>query len=251
MHTHRKTPLQIEVTEPHMCSVDVRLQILGRVPFFSGLKHADLEQINRLFHEHGYGPADTICFAEDPALSLFVVADGRVKLMHHSLSGKNVLLDMLQPGEFFGSLSTLGDSVYPDTAEAQTQTCILSINANDFRRILEQYPSVTLRVVDITAARLRTANERIRQLSAVSVDGRIANILLLLSKKFGKSSGGGLLIESPLTRDDLAAMSGTTTETASRVMSQFQKDGLIQTGRKWVSILDPAGLQQIAELQEA
>lgn len=234
-----------------MCSVDVRLQILGRVPFFSGLKHAELEQINRLFHEHGYKPADTICFAGDPARSLFVVADGRVKLMHHSLSGKNVLIDMLQPGEFFGSLSTLGDTVYPDTAEAQTQTCILSINADDFRRIMEKYPSVVLKVVDITAARLRTAHDRIRQLSAVSVEGRIANILLLLSKKLGKSSGVGLLIESPLTRDDLAAMSGTTTETASRVMSQFQKEGLIRTGRKWVSILDPAGLQQIAELQEA
>ena len=193
-----------------MCSMDVRLQILGHVPFFSGLKHADLEQINSLFHENGYGPNDMICFAGDPARSLFVVADGRVKLMHHSLSGKNVLIDMLQPGEFFGSLSTLGNTVYPDTAEAQTQTCILAINANDFRHILEKYPSVALKVVDITAARLRTANDRIRQLSAVSVEGRIANILLHLSKKLGKASGVGLLIESPLTRDDLAAMSGST-----------------------------------------
>jgi CRP-like cAMP-binding protein len=251
MHTHRKTPLQIEVTEAHMCSVDVRLQILGSVPFFSDLTHADLEQINQLFHEHGYAPGDTICFAGDPARNLFVVADGRLKLMHHSLSGKNVLLDMLQPGEFFGSLSTLGDSVYPDTAEAQTQTCILSINAKDFRHILEKYPSVTLKVVDITAARLRTANERIQQLSAVSVEGRIANILLLLGKKLGKTSKVGLLIDSPLTRDDLAAMSGTTTETASRVMSQFQKDGLIQTGRKWVSILDPDRLEQTAGIVDA
>jgi CRP-like cAMP-binding protein len=243
----RKTPLKIETTESHMCSVDLRLRILGRVPFFVGLKHEDLEQINQLFREHGYSPEETICFAGDPAEHLFVVADGRVKLMRHSLSGKNVLLDMLTPGEFFGSLSTLGDDVYPNTAEAQTQTCVLAIHANDFRRILEEHPGTALKVVDIMAARLRTAHERVRQLSALSTEGRIANLLLILSKKFGKPSDVGLLIQSPLTRDDLAAMTGTTTETASRVMSQFQKDGLIQTGRKWVSIIDQHALERIAE----
>lgn len=230
-----------------MCSVDMRLQILHGVPFFTGLEHDDLEQINHLFHEQGYSVDETICFAGDPAEHLFVVADGRVKLMRHSLSGKNVMLDMLTSGEFFGSLSTLGDDVYPDTAQAHTQTCVLSIHADAFRQILEKYPTVALKVVDIIAARLRTAHEQVRQLSTVSVEGRIANLLLVLSKKFGKPSDVGLLIQSPLTREDLAAMTGTTTETASRVMSQFLKDGLIRTGRKWVSILDRDALEQIAE----
>lgn len=232
-----------------MCSVHLRLQILSQVPFFAGLKHDELEQINHLFREEGYAPEETICFAGDPAEQLFVVADGRVKLLHYSLSGKNVLLDMLTPGEFFGSLSTLGDDVYPDTAEAQTQTCVLAIHADDFRRILEKHPQVALKVVDIMATRLRNAHERVQQLSALSVEGRIANLLLVLSKKFGKASDVGLLIQSPLTRDDMAAMTGTTTETASRVMSQFQKDGLIQTGRKWVSIIDQHALERIAEAE--
>jgi CRP-like cAMP-binding protein len=232
-----------------MCSEDLRLRILSRVPFFAGLKQADLEQINRSFREQGYSAEEIICFAGDPAEQLFVVADGRVKLMRHSLSGRNVLLDMLTPGEFFGSLSTLGDESYPDTAEAQTQTCVLAIHANDFRRILERHPETALKVVDIMADRLRTAHERVRQLSALSAEGRIANLLLMLSKKFGKSSDVGLLIQSPLRRDDLAAMTGTTTETASRVMSQFQKDGLIRTGRKWVSIVDQDALERIAEAE--
>lgn len=157
------------------------------------------------------------------------------------------MLDMLTPGEFFGSLSTLGDDVYPDTAQAHTQTCVLSIHADDFRRILEKHPAVALKVVDIVSSRLRTAHERVRQISIVSVEGRIASLLLVLSKKFGKPSDLGLLIQSPLTREDLAAMTGTTAETASRVMSQFLKDGLIRTGRKWVSILDQDALARIAE----
>jgi len=249
MSTRRKTPLHIQVAESHQCSVDVRLRILHGLPFFADLPHADVEQVNHLFHEYGYAPNETICFAGDPAEYLFVVADGRIKLMRHSLSGKNVLLDMLTPGEFFGSLSALSGDVYPDTAEAQTQSCVLSINAVDFHRILEKHPKVALKVLEITTTRLREAQERVRQLSALTVEGRVANVLLVLGKKFGKRSDVGLLIESPLTRDDLAAMTGTTTESASRVMSQFQKDGLIQTGRKWVSILDQKALEQIAEAE--
>lgn len=249
MTTRRKSPLEINTTEAHSCSVNLRLQILGQVPFFAGLPQTELEKINRLFREAGYGPNETICFAGDPAERLFVVADGRVKLMRHSLTGKNVLLDMLTPGEFFGSLSALGDAVYPDTAEAQTQTCVLSISADEFRRILEQHLPVALKVLDITAARLRAAQERVQQLSALPVEGRIANLLLVLGKKFGKLQAEGLLIQVPLAREDIAAMTGTTPETASRVMSQFQKDGLIRTGRQWVAISDQVALEQIAGLE--
>jgi CRP/FNR family transcriptional regulator, nitrogen oxide reductase regulator len=249
MTTRRKSPLEINTTEAHACSMDLRLQILGQVPFFAGLTQAELEKINRLFREAGYGPSETICFAGDPAERLFVVADGRIKLMRHSLTGKNVLLDLLAPGEFFGSLSMLDDAVYPDTAEAHTQTCVLSISADEFRRILEQQLPVALKVLDITAARLRAAQERVQQLSALPVEGRIANLLLVLGKKFGKLQAEGLLIQVPLAREDIAAMTGTTPETASRVMSQFQKDGLIRTGRQWVAISDQVVLEQIAGLE--
>jgi len=245
----RKSPLRINVTETHMCSVDLRLEILGRVPFFAGLPHEDLKRINSLFHEYGYAPGETICFAGDPGERLFVVADGRVRLMRHSLSGKNVLLDLLTPGEFFGSLSTAGDEVYPDTAEAQTQTCVLSIRTGEFRRILKEHPQVTLKVLDITAARLSAAHERVRQLSALPVEGRIANLLLLLARKFGERSDVGLLIQVPLARDDLAAMAGTTTETASRVMSQFQREGWVKTGRQWAAIVHRDALEQIARTE--
>jgi CRP-like cAMP-binding protein len=249
MTGRRKSPLEIDVTETYMCSVNMRLQILGQVPFFAGLSQEDLELVNRLFHEQGYAPNEAIYFTGDLAKHLMVVADGRVKLMRHSLSGKDVLLDILTPGEFFGSLSIVGDVVYPDTAEALTQTCVLSISVDDFHRIQEKHPSVVLKVLDITAARLHAANERFQQLSALSVEGRIANLLIVLSNKFGEPSEVGLLIQSPLGRDDLAAMTGTTPETASRVMSQFQKDGLIQTGRQWVAIIDRKSLEQIAGVE--
>lgn len=246
MPARRKSPLQIEVTESHLCSVDLRLKILGQLPFFKGLSQDALEKINQSFHEVGYDVDEIICFAGDPAERLFVVADGRVKLVRHTLAGKDVLLDMLTTGEFFGSLASLGDDVYPDTAQAQTPVCVLAISKDAFRHILDRHPSVTLKVVDIMAARLRAAHERVRQLSVSPVESRIAHVLLVLSEKFGKQSDVGMLIQVPLAREDLASMAGTTPETASRVMSQFQKERLIEAGRQWVAVLDRTQLEKIA-----
>ena len=249
MTGRRKSPLEIDVTEAHMCSVNLRLHILSQVPFFAGLSQADLERVNSLFHEQGYAPHETIYFSGDAVKHMFVVADGRVRLMRHSPSGKDVLLDILTPGEFFGSFSAQGDEVYHETAQAHTQTCVLGISVNDFRAILEKHPQVVLRVLDITSARLRAANVRVHQLSALTAEGRIANLLLVLSGKFGKADDVGLLIQTPLARDDVAAMTGTTSDTASRVMSQFQKDGLIRTGRQWVAVIDQTTLEEIAGVE--
>ncbi len=229
-----------------MCSIDVRLSILAKVPFFRALSTTELDQVNRLFHEVGFEPGDTICLSGDPAERLFVVAEGRVRLLRHSLAGKDILLDLLAPGEFFGSLSALGADLYPDTAQAQTSVCILTISKDAFQQILTQYPPVALTVIGIMADRLQAANERVQQLSILPVEGRIANVLLMLSNKFGERRAIGRLIQVPLSREDLAAMTGTTTESASRVMSQLQKDGLIQTGRQWVAVTDQTGLNVVA-----
>jgi CRP-like cAMP-binding protein len=245
MTNRRKSPLEIETTGPHLCSIDRRLEILGQTPFFENMPEADLKFINQQFKEVGYQPEETICFSGDPAERLFILADGLVKLIRHTHTGRDVLLDILSTSEIFGSLSLYGDQVYPDTAIAQTQTCVLQIGMDNFRHILEKFPAVTLKVLEMTSTRLQTAQERIRQLSALSVEGRIAHILLLLAAKFGKNDAVGLLIQAPLTREDLAAMAGTTPESASRVMSQFQRDGYIKTGRQWVAITNQAGLLQI------
>lgn len=246
MPERRKSPLEPESIEPQQCSTELRLKILGQVPFFRGLSPQDLAAVNRLFRERGFAPEETIYFAGDPAERLYVVAAGKVKLMRHTAGGKDVLLDMLTPGEFFGSLSALGDAEYPDTAQAQTEVCVLGIGSEEFRSILKDLPAVALAVLDLVAERLKEAHERVRQLSAHPAEQRIAYALLKLAEKLGQEREVGLLIQAPLSRDDLAQMTGTTTETASRVMSRFQKDGLIRAGRQWVAIADRAGLETIA-----
>jgi CRP-like cAMP-binding protein len=127
-----------------MCSVELRLDILRRIPFFAGLAAQDITAINGQFHERGYAAGKTIYLAGDAAERLYVVAVGKIKVMRHTLAGQDVVLGVLAPGELFGALSALGDADYPDTAQALTPCCVLEIAAEDFQAILRRYPVVAL-----------------------------------------------------------------------------------------------------------
>jgi CRP/FNR family transcriptional regulator, nitrogen oxide reductase regulator len=169
---------------------------------------------------------------------LYVVARGKVKLIRHTVSGQDVLLAILAPGEFFGSLSALGDAEYPDTAHAVTQCCTLAIAADDFQAVLRRYPTIALATFEIVAARLLAAHEQVGQLSAYSVVSRVAATLLKLAEKLGEARDDTVLLQVPLSHEDVAAMTGATVETVSRIMSQLRKAGIIRSGRPWVAITD-------------
>jgi CRP-like cAMP-binding protein len=247
MSTRRKTPIDTSGIEPEICTIHVRLKILRRIPFFKGLPDAAIDQINTLFQAEGYTPDAFIYFAGDPSVKLYVVAEGKVKLLRHAHTGQEVILDVLLPGEFFGGLPIMGENTYTDTVQAYTSGCVLTITADNFRKILEQYPGVSLTLLEIVSARLLEARDAIHQLSAAPVESRLATTLLKLASKLGKAQDGALLIDLPLSRQDLADMTGATVETVSRLMSQFRKQKLIDSGRRWVAILDRDGLKALVE----
>lgn len=246
MTPSRKSPVEPETIEPHMCALDLRLEILGKLPFFTSLSSNEIHQVNQSFVERGYQPDEAIYYTGEQAERLYVVAAGKVKLLRHTISGKDILLDVLKLGDFFGTLSTLGGENYSETAVALTTVCTLSVSAAGFRHLLEKFPSVAVAVLDTMSSRLLEAQDMVHQLSAHTVEQRIAFTLLKLAEKLGEENDLGLLIQMPLSRDDLAMMVGTTTESTSRVMSQLQKDGLIRSGRQWVAITDLDRLRSLS-----
>lgn len=251
MATRRKTPVQVETVDPAVCSTDLRLSILKQVPFFSALQDADIALINKQFREYGYQSGEPIYFSGETAAHLYLVASGQVKLLQHTTTGQDVLLDILKPGDYFGSLTAVTDELYSETAQAHTAVCVLGISPRSFRTILGRYPSVALNILDITTKRLLETQETVRRLSTDSVERRIAALLLKLAYKVGEITGEGILIQMPLSRDDLAQMAGTTAETTSRIISQFQKEGLVRSGRQWIAIANISGLEKVANTDAA
>lgn len=242
-----KSPVRQEWVDPAVCTLDYRLKIIGRLPFFRHLPPEAIVVISGLFEDRDVAAEQAIYFEGDPGDHLYLVAIGKVKLRRHASSGREVLLDILRGGEYFGNLSFINHRGYTETAVAQTDCCILQISAQNFEKVLTRYPDVTRKVLEAVGQRLEESQEIIKQLSAYTADQRIAATLLRLAKKFGEQKQARLLIQFPFSRQDLAAMTGTTIETVSRVMSRFSAEGWISTGRKWVAINQPEQLEEIVK----
>ncbi len=243
----RKSPVRLDWIDPSACTLDYRLKIIGRLPFFRHLPLEEIKDINIRFHDRSYTAGQTVHVEGDTADHLYLAAMGRVKLIRNTSSGHEVLLDILHGGEYFGNLKALGADTYTETAITQTDCCILEISSKDFEGVLKHYPGVALRVLSAVGKRLAESREQIAQLSTYTVEQRTAAALLRLAGKVGEVREESILIQLPISRQDLAAMTGSTTETVSRVMSRFAEEGLIRSGRKWVAVMDQNRLQYLIE----
>lgn len=222
------------------------VEVLRQVPLFASLANEQIAAAADQFHVSSFAP-DMIIFLEgDPADRLWVVQSGQVKIVKHTSDGQENLLEVITPGEMFGGAGILFP-VHPATAVAMTNTFTLSLEREAYLRLIRQYPDVALRIIALLGDRLQAAM-KMRALSTERVDVRLANILLKLGDKVGEPTSAGIRINLPLSRQDLADMTGTTIETAIRIMSKFRKEGLVHTEPGgFVVILDHERLKRLSE----
>ena len=242
----RTIPLH-EITLPHACPRPVRLHVLSLAPYFRGLDAAALDAVDARVRARTYAPDEAVYRAGEPADALYVVAEGRVRLSQVTVDGSETVTDVLVPGELFGAMSTLGEPSHRQSASALVGSCVLRIGQGDFRGLLLEQPRVALRVLDDVAARLARAHTDIGGQGTDTVPQRVARALLRLADKLGEDRGPrGVMLEVPLSRADLAGLARSTPESVSRVMSRWKKDGVVDSGRRWTSLLDRAALEEVA-----
>lgn len=235
----RRVPLRPSCSQPHQCPRPVRMRVLTQTPLFAGLSQEELVSIDTSMMSLSWAEGDLLYTAGEPAEHLYVLAVGWAKAYQPTPDGKNVVVDLLAPGDLFGGLQPLGEPTYPETVEAMSTVCALRMDAHAFRDVLKKHPQVALRVLDDTAALLAHARVGLAQQSTATVAQRVATSLSRLAEKFGQEgAGGATLIQLPLSRADLAGMTGSTAESVSRVMSRLRKDGIIDSGRRWTAVLD-------------
>lgn len=246
MSTRRTVPIVVPLIEPESCSLELRKRLLLENPLFESLAPADLAAVDRSFSEHGFEAGERIVREGEEASRLHIVVRGIVKLSRVTESGGSVLIDILTTGEYFGSIAGYGPGHYEDTATARSGVCTLSIRAVEFRAILLRHSSVALKAVETLSDRLRFAYEMVRRLGGYSAEARVAYVLLRLAGKLGVPwKGGSTLIQAPLTREELASMAATTTETASRVVSRLHKKRIVESGRGWLAVTDHDTLRML------
>lgn len=246
MTSPRRTPLQIADADPRTCSHDVRVRSLARVPFFAGLSQRALADVDSRCGMRGVDADEVVYRAGQPATRLYVIAQGAVKLSRRTSEGRDLLTDVLGSGEHFGTLPALGEERYADSARALTPGCMLSLDTAQLGAVLDAYPQVARAALTAIAGRLRDAQDRAHRLSAATAEQRLAATLLLLADRLGIHRGEQLVINAPLTRDELAGLAGLAPETASRILAQLRRDGAIDTGRRWVAVRDRPALEALA-----
>ncbi len=213
--------------------------VLRQSTIFSSLNEDELAQLADLAAERRFEPGEFIFWEGDQPDRFYMVAEGRVKILKHSSLGKEFVIAYFGPGEMFGEVAVFENKSYPGSAQVVAETRVLEIRGDDFRSFLAGRPELALRIIQILAGRLRDAQGRLRDLAGERVEQRLARILLMLHSKLGPTL--------PFTRQEIADMAGTTTETAIRFMSRLRRAGIVRSSRGRTMIVDESKLRLLGE----
>ncbi len=212
------------------------IETLKKSEVFSCLKDDEVEKIGSLFDKVTFKNNETIFQEGDPSDRFYILAEGNVKIIKHTMMGKDIILEIMSPGDIFGGVAVLDNRPYPGSAQAMKSTTVIKIRRQKLLVIMEEYPILKLEIVKYFSDKLRDAHDMLKNIATERVERRIAGLLLKLSEKVGVDNGGYRQIGFSLTRQEISEMVGTTVETCIRTMSKFQKKKMIKSAEGKISI---------------
>lgn len=229
---------------------------LSDQPLFAGLSAAQLDEVRQGMASLSLAPGESLFMQGDPAGRFFVLLEGRLKVTQVTEDGQQFIVRIVHPGELCGFAPALGRSHYPGSAEAMVESRLLAWARTRWEPLIGAAPSLAFSAIQAVGRKLDEAHTRLREMSTEEAGRRIANLLLRLLREStdkdstGRDSGrAGGEIPFPLTRQDIAEMSGNTLHTASRIMAAWESDGILARARRKVIIADVAALEAIAQPQ--
>ncbi len=216
-----------------------KTEILRCSLIFSSLSDDELAELANLAIERSFVPSEFIFWDGDTPEWFYIITEGKVKVLKHSSSGKEFIIAFFGPGEMFGEVAVFENKPYPASAQAVDEAKVVGIKREEFLSFLAHRPQVVLRILNVLGGRLREAQNRLRDFAGERVEQRLAGVLFMLSSKLG--------LTLPFTRQNIADMVGTTTETAIRVMRRLKDRGIIGSARGKITILDREKLRLLSE----
>jgi CRP-like cAMP-binding protein len=182
-----------------------------------------------------------------PATSFYVIMRGRLKVGQVTPGGHESAVRMLGPGHMVGGPALFGNATYPVTASAMEPSVVLSWSAAAISSLVSRYPQLARNVMLAMAKRIVELQDRCRELATENVHRRLARALLRLAGHTPQKPDAGPLTPIRCSRQDLSEIAGTTLFTVSRILSQWNRQGLVKTARQKVLLLRPLDLHRIAD----
>jgi CRP-like cAMP-binding protein len=211
-------------------------EVLRTVPIFSELSEEDIASLAHLALRKRY-PKDTVVFFENEEGDFFfTILEGRIKVTILGDDGREVILSVLGPGDFFGEMALLDNEPRSATAIAVEESELLSLHRSDFQSVLNDNRSITSALIRVLSSRLRRANHQISTLALLDVYGRVARVIVDMAREEGKRLRDGRIAFRRATHQEIANRIGTTRETVTRMLKDLERQGLIHVEGKEIVV---------------
>jgi CRP-like cAMP-binding protein len=221
--------------------------VVAQLPLFGGLAPDALDTLLREAQSILYPKGGNVFQQDEEAHSFFVLLHGHLRVYKLTPDGQQVVVRFVAPGEVFGVATAIGRTTYPATAAAVVDSIALVWPSAAWPRLIAQHPTLAVNALQTVGSRLQDAHTRVVEMSTEQVEQRIAHTLLRLTRQAGRKVEAGLQIDFPISRQDVAEMTGATLHTVSRVLSAWEAKGLVEGGRQKITLRDPHRLFTLAE----
>ena len=223
----------------------VSLEFLRSVPRFTGLETGVLEEIAGLMQYRAFGSGMTLFHQDMPGTTLYLMADGFVRIYAIGQTGQEFTYDIYGPADIFGEQSLLDDGYHSATCVTMTPIRTWLLSKDNLFMLLRKHPDLTLGMLGMIAHRARTATQKSEAMAFQDVQGRLAYEMLSLGARSAKRTEEGILIEVPLTQNDLASMVAATRESVNKALAMLKAQDLIRISGTSIVVVDRARLERI------
>lgn len=219
------------------------LDVIARIPLFSGLNHEQLSQFRGIALEKSFGKGEMVFSEGEEGSGFYVILSGTVKVFKLSPDGKEHILHIFSAGQTFGEVPVFAGEHFPANAEALQETRALFFPRSGFLALLQKNPALSLKLLADLSIKLRQFAVQIENLSLKELPARLATYLLYLAEEQGRSDQVTLKI----SKGQLASLLGTIPETLSRIFAKLSSQELIQVEGRKIALLDADGLKDLAQ----
>ncbi len=219
---------------------------LRQVSLFDGLSDKDLRELETVVRERSFRKNEVIFHAQEPGNALFVIKRGRVKISMDDRGGREIILRILEAGDFFGEMSLLDGEPRSATVSSLEPCQALILSRDEFLRFIPRHPGVVLKMLTTLSRRLRKADEKISRLVFADAYEKVASVLIEIVEEKKIPLNIGTEVPLLLTRKELADLAGLSRETLTRVIADFQRAGVVRIEGRRIAIVNPAKLRHEA-----
>jgi len=221
--------------------------LLRQVPLFRDLSDEELEGLERIMIQRTFRKKAVVFSEGTEKEAVYFIQNGFIKTYKTDENGHQQIVSFLKKGDMFPHTGLFHGSSYPATAETIVPTTLLAMPVKSFEHLLRSTPGIAVKILRVMSQKILELQEKIQELTGHDVQNRGQLFLLKLAENNGKMKDGKLLIEIPMTHQDIANAIGTTRETVNRILNQLRKEGIVDTDRWGFVIHDLEGLRHWRE----